>query len=255
MTDKYCNKCNVEFQTGESWITALDKEWHKHCFVCDYCGHVFDKEISLYKGKFPMHPHCERTKEIDDADKCTKCNKPLLPGKPIVEVGNKGQYHTTCFVCTKCSKPFENGSYVSENDKPYHPQCIGMTSTSGGSSGGESSGKSKRQEIAKTAMNNLDERCQTCGEEILGPRKVNELGHFHPNCFICNTCQTSITTGSYAIHPTTNKPLCSNCLQSLTTCDTCNKSIKGNTFYKHPKTDLPMCESCMKQVTTATAKK
>ena len=254
MTDKYCSKCNVEFRTGESWITALDKEWHKRCFVCDYCGNEFDQEISLYRGKVPMHPHCERTKEIEDADKCTKCGKPLIPGKPIVEVGDKGQYHTTCFVCVKCSKPFENGSYVSENDKPYHPHCIGMTS-GGGGSGESTKGKSKRQEIAKQAMSNLHEVCVTCGEEILGPRKVNELGHFHLHCFKCHTCDVAIASGSYAIHPTSGKPMCQNCLQNFTTCDTCHKQIKGNTFYKHPNTDMPMCESCMKQVTAASKSK
>ena len=239
---KSCAKCHEEFDAGESWITALEKDWHKDCFVCDYCDKPFDSEVSLYKGSIPMHPHCERTKEIEDADTCTKCGKPLIPGKPIVNVGEKGQYHETCFVCTKCKKPFVDGSYISENDKPYHAECIGSTTSSDGTT------TTNKHEVAKRAMNNLDEVCKTCGKEIVGNRKVNELGHFHPDCFICNTCDTIIRGNSYAVHPQTNMPMCQSCLQSLTTCDTCNKSIKGGKYYVHPKTDKPMCETCMQNM-------
>lgn len=210
MSSKCCAKCNKPFQDGESFLTAIDNDWHKDCFVCGFCNKPFPNiflDIFLESGThIPLHKDCQRKKEQQGADKCGVCGKPLLSGETVVSIGDgQQQYHQECFTCAKCRKPLFGGgsaNFVKSNNKPYHVGCMRMSGD-------------VNAEI-KEATKDENDKCVTCKKKITGAKKVNDIGQFHPECFMC---------------------------------DTCDKHISGNTYYKHPKTNMPMCERCMKKLT------
>jgi hypothetical protein len=207
---KVCARCDLIFQPGESFLNALSKTWHTHCFVCVKCQKTLGNSNSfvLDDGGNPLHEGCsgidrdrdENDGNLVDGTDCPICHKPLGGTEPIVSLGTEGQerYHQRCFVCEKCKKTFTGTAFFMENGKPCHTECV-----------------STEKEMAKAAVQSLsNERvCNGCGKEFspYGSRRyVEELGHFHPECFVCTTCHKSLE-GQFYVHPTTHDPACQRC--------------------------------------------
>ncbi|KAG7363459.1 LIM domain containing protein [Nitzschia inconspicua] len=206
MPAKLCAKCDKEFQPGESLLNALSKTWHIHCFVCGKCQKPFNTSGSFVmdgRGN-PVHEECSTIAGQDDngdLGDCPLCHKPLSGTEPIVSLGAGGQekYHQRCFLCHKCHKPFQGTAFFMENGKPCHAECVGNETN-----------------MAKSAVQSLsiDKFCNGCGKEFeaYGSRRyVEDVGHFHPQCFVCNSCRTSLE-GQFYVHPTTNEPTCQKCV-------------------------------------------
>ena len=210
MTAKACRKCSEDFKAGDSVLNALGNAYHAQCFVCATCGNPFASGSFVMDGAGnPCHEKCSSVKAVDpDADlgDCPACSKPLNSAEPVVSVGqgtSKEKYHQRCFVCGKCRKPFHGTSYFVENGKPCHTDCIG----------------SGAKDVAQTAVSTLqdDKTCHGCGKAIKGDssrRFVDGIGHFHPNCFKCSSCEASID-GKFFVHPTTERPICKACGENL----------------------------------------
>ena len=199
-----CAQCKKEFQPGESILNALGKKWHTSCFVCGACKKPFATSGSgtcvLLNG-VPMHERCVNDENESESGECEICKKPLLPEEPILSLGDgTKRYHQKCFVCAKCKKPFtqQDGYHVLQKGKPYHPDCI--------------IDKDKMKKSATKKSMEKNKICKACGKKITASvRIVPDIGHFHPHCFVCDSCRGDLD-GKYFVHPETEKPACETCI-------------------------------------------
>jgi hypothetical protein len=197
---KSCSKCKKEFQPGESVLNALSKPWHVSCFVCGSCNKPFSGGSCVLEGGVPMHEDCAKKQFEKDSGGCDVCHKTLGNGEPIVELGDGGKYHQSCFVCAKCKKPFDKKMpyHVKVEGNPYHPKCAEVDKSA-----------------TETVIQN-NKTCTNCGKTIkAGVRVVPDLGSFHPECFVCDTCNSELD-GSYYVHPKTEKASCKPCIDKFT---------------------------------------
>lgn len=78
--------------------------------------------------------------------------------------------------------------------------------------------------------------CATCGRPIFGKStsftKQDLNYHFHPQCFVCAGCQSSMEGRAFYQHQ--QKYLCSNCYHSkvLGRCDACGEMFTDPTIVK-----------------------
>eukprot|EP01119_Soliformovum_irregulare_P010523 TRINITY_DN259_c2_g1_i1.p1 TRINITY_DN259_c2_g1~~TRINITY_DN259_c2_g1_i1.p1 ORF type:complete len:959 (+),score=240.26 TRINITY_DN259_c2_g1_i1:82-2958(+) len=105
-----CARCNLPLKEGDLNVTALDKKWHRKCFVCQACNLPFQKVFTAGQGK-PYHLECC----------CSKCKGVFEEDQVKMEAGEKF-YHKDCFVCSACKQPFTE-SYTTKNKEVYHPEC------------------------------------------------------------------------------------------------------------------------------------
>mmetsp|Transcript_40423 Transcript_40423/g.62173 ORF Transcript_40423/g.62173 Transcript_40423/m.62173 type:complete len:444 (-) Transcript_40423:28-1359(-) len=99
-------------------ITALGKVYHPEHFVCGQCHQPFPD------GKFfevENTPYCELHYKQLFADRCAKCDKPIL-GEEVKGCGKS--WHPGCFVCTACERPFPTMQFWSWEEKPYCTKCF-----------------------------------------------------------------------------------------------------------------------------------
>lgn len=200
---KICAKCDKAFKAGESILNALSKNWHTGCFVCATCDKPFTNgSFVMDSHGSPIHEECSAVTAKDDPGDlgdCPICLESLSGGtEPIVSLSDQEKYHQKCFVCGKCEKPFNGTAFFMENGKPCHTECVG-----------------NEPEMAVSAVRALssDKYCNGCGKEFdaYGSRRfVEDVGHYHPQCFVCNSCQSSLE-GKFYVHPTTNEPTCQKC--------------------------------------------
>jgi len=110
-----CGGCGLAM-TGQG-VMALNKPWHKECFVCTTCG------TSLMKGGFHEHEgklYCPSHYEEQFAAKCHECHKPIKG--QYLQIDNH-DYHPECFVCTQCRGSLAAG-YITRGGKPYCGSCV-----------------------------------------------------------------------------------------------------------------------------------
>ena len=104
-----CAACSNSL--GIDSVNALEKQWHKECFVCQTC------KKSLVTEGFKAHegrPICVECFNSKFGLKCTGCQKAISAAYVQVK-GNP--WHSDCFVCNRCKKPFDAG--YGEKDGEY----------------------------------------------------------------------------------------------------------------------------------------
>jgi hypothetical protein len=52
----------------DAFITAMNKTWHKPCFVCSFCKKGFQKKFNSYQGK-PAHTECIPDEDEEEEQK------------------------------------------------------------------------------------------------------------------------------------------------------------------------------------------
>jgi len=111
---KGCNKPVVEK------VLRFDGDaWHPECFTCAGCKDPLDgKEITQVDGK-AMCKDCYINKFTD---KCYKCNKPISPGQPFMEIEG-GKMHADCFKCADCGKNLAGEACVKIVDNYICSNC------------------------------------------------------------------------------------------------------------------------------------
>ena len=91
---------------GLDGVSALEKLWHKECFVCFMCNTtLLDKGFKRYEDA----PVCSDCYSEATGLKCGACQKVI--SSAYMEIQGKN-YHPECFVCSKCTSPFVGGSYL-----------------------------------------------------------------------------------------------------------------------------------------------
>jgi len=116
MTSK-CKGCNKP--VVEKVLRFDGDAWHPECFTCAGCKDPLDgKEITQVDGK-AMCKDCYINKFTD---KCYKCNKPISPGQPFMEIEG-GKMHADCFKCADCGKSLAGEACVKIVDNYICSNC------------------------------------------------------------------------------------------------------------------------------------
>ncbi|KAF8940597.1 hypothetical protein BGZ47_007691 [Haplosporangium gracile] len=171
-----CAGCDGSIHSDETTVYALGQTWHDRHLQCSHCR----KPIILPSNGNDQPGHVEKNGRVycsaDFADlflpKCRGCNKPVEKEAVSAQDGKlKGKWHTACFGCYTCQRPFPDKSFYVFGDAPY---C--------------------RRHYHK--MNKS--LCKSCDEPIEGPcAQTVEGWRYHPNCFSCAECRTSLTDVYY----------------------------------------------------------
>jgi len=66
-------------------------------------------------------PYCELHYKQLFAERCAKCDKPIL-GQETKGLGKS--WHPGCFVCTTCERPFPTMQFWGWEEKPYCTKCF-----------------------------------------------------------------------------------------------------------------------------------
>lgn len=111
-----CGGCKNAISS--SAVKALDKIWHKECFVCKKC-HKSLMETSFAPAD-DGSAFCSQCYDEQYGTKCGKCGN-AISGSYLSVSGQA--YHKECFVCTNCGNQFDQG-YFMKNDKPFCKNCI-----------------------------------------------------------------------------------------------------------------------------------
>jgi paxillin len=180
-----CHGCRKVVEDGEEGITAMEKTWHRACFVCSECSKSFDD------GRFfsrDGRPYCEEHYMEKFAPKCAKCTR------PVVEDGLRAcgaTWHRACFGCTECGVPFADGKFMEKEGRPYCEEHY---------------------------LNKFGQRCGGCGL-VIRDKYLSALDQsWHPDCFKCAECGVPFPDGSF--FPKDGRPYCKDDFTRLF-CDKC----------------------------------
>jgi LIM domain-containing protein 2 len=82
-------------------VRALDRSWHKECFVCSSCNKTLIS--SGFSKTDSNQPICADCHDNLFGMKCAGCNQAIRSN--YISMGGKN-YHKDCFTCESCGKPF-----------------------------------------------------------------------------------------------------------------------------------------------------
>eukprot|EP00164_Ancoracysta_twista_P003850 GFYU01005167.1.p1 GENE.GFYU01005167.1~~GFYU01005167.1.p1 ORF type:complete len:357 (-),score=58.65 GFYU01005167.1:243-1313(-) len=132
-------------------IKALDRLWHRHCFVCTDCKQPFHGDVFVVRDNMP---YCKdgcgnQPNPTANAGQCEFCSKAFEGGAfverdgrrmcpvdcrpdkkcPKCTIGVSGKittamghdWHSDCFRCVYCEAEFPGGKFVNENGNPRCP--------------------------------------------------------------------------------------------------------------------------------------
>jgi paxillin len=178
---QFCPKCaHCNQAISDRCVTAMNKKWHMHCFVCTQC-------LQPFNGTFferDQRPYCEKCFYQVFAPRCRACNQPIL-GDCINALGS--QWHPEHFNCQFCHKAF-TGTFYEFEGLPY---C----------------------EVHYYAR--MGTSCAGCQQPITGA-SVDALGKkWHPEHFVCAFCMNSLA--GQAFSEKNQKPYCKPCFTKLFT--------------------------------------
>lgn len=176
---QFCPKCaHCNQVISDRCVTALDKKWHVHCFVCTQCTSPFTGNFFERDGR----PYCDRCFHQVFAPRCRSCNQPVL-GDCVNALG--AQWHPEHFNCQFCKRAF-TGTFFEYEGLPY---CEAHYYQKMGSS------------------------CSGCQQPISGAC-VDALGKkWHPEHFVCAFCMNKLEGSSYT--EKNSKPYCKGCFGKL----------------------------------------
>jgi len=248
---EYCAGCEKEL--GERRLSALNKKWHKECFVCRLCkGSIsegyFERQGFPYcsncKDKVPSNkpidtaPHDKpaeskppeaKPAEVKHVDLCPACNQPLGP-KRVSALDKK--WHPECFVCTLCKGSVASG-FVERGGHPYCLSCKAKVplhqAPPSQPTANPTETKPPEESVAKTKPAEpktvetkppeakpaevTGDVCPAC-EKPLGPKRVSAMDKkWHPECFVCHVCKGNLADGFFERD---NRPICGPCKKQAT---------------------------------------
>lgn len=175
--DLYCENCYHENYSPrcaycdkpvkDRLITALGKSFHPEHFFCSQCGKVFGPDEAFLEANGKAY--CEEDFGVMFAGVCAKCKKPLL-GDFVATPANK--WHKDCFDCIVCHVPLMANGFFEHEGNPYcETHYVSATS----------------------------KICVACGNTVIG-RFVRAGGlQYHPSCFRCAFCKSSLDTSTIGV--------------------------------------------------------
>ncbi|KAI9223616.1 LIM domain protein [Blastocladiella britannica] len=146
-------------------VTALNKPWHVDHFFCSQCGTNLVQATGFmeHDGK----PYCADDYFTLFAPACGRCAKPVMAD--CITALNKS-WHPGCFTCATCSGVFAGGTFFAHEGLAYCEMDFHR---------------------AKGTL------CEGCLKPIVG-KCVNAAGRrWHPQCFLCSYCKTSLNKNPF----------------------------------------------------------
>jgi LIM domain len=120
----FANRCaGCERPLIGPYMVALNKNWHKECFVCrePSCTNHLTKELFYEHQGFP---YCEYHYYALQSNICASCRKPVI-GRCVVALDKK--WHPDHFKCAFCQKQIDTlgtgAGYKERNGKAYDASC------------------------------------------------------------------------------------------------------------------------------------
>jgi RhoGAP domain/LIM domain/RhoGEF domain len=112
-----CAGCKKAIESGG--LAALDKKWHRECFVCQKCRGALSG--SFIRGKEDGMPYCKNCfAQKSGAGSCMGCGQPIS-GQFFRAMG--GTWHPKdCFVCSNCKGSLTAG-FFDKGGKPVCKDC------------------------------------------------------------------------------------------------------------------------------------
>ncbi|KAK9710465.1 hypothetical protein K7432_008416 [Basidiobolus ranarum] len=169
-----CCKCNDTIRN--SWYSLPDGgAIHPECFVCQGCNVQFgDASYTSFNGEFyhkmcipdlkasrtPKKPDSKINSSQSKSYNCRKCSKAI--GESWLSLSDGSKYHPSCFTCALCYKEFDDGTFITKDEAPYHLHCIQRP------------------------------HCEACKEHINGPYVTRGSLTYHCGCFLCGICKKVI---------------------------------------------------------------
>ncbi|CAF1128922.1 unnamed protein product [Rotaria sp. Silwood1] len=258
-----CSKC------GEKILNVMtadeNKVYHPHCFNCSDCGKTLAGGF-FYKSKNSKSDESTITSRNSLAEplrfceicykkvapKCARCHN-IIEASSIVWEDKK--FHETCFTCwgvdkngVQCQKPMKDEPVYPLNDKWYCKICFDKLDTG----------------VSAAARDILSQKCRKCYKEFAPGSLVSEYkgDYYHPTCFICSQCNTSIASKSFYHQSKSDdqqseaKFLCENChIKNAQECAECkNKIVNGEAIGfegKQYHRSCFTCQNCHNEIGTA----
>jgi len=256
-----CNFCKNPISPHEARINYKGKLYHDRCFVCEQCFRPFeDNEVYEYDG----HRYCEHDYKMLFANQCARCDGFVL-GRGISALGR--EWHVECFTCQAdnckyvgsyeyadltwygdrvlCPKHFDEERAKKEG-KPICQKCFLII-------------EAKPLRFRGDPYHAFHFNCSTCGVDLdhkardvggrlyclpchdkmgipicaacrrpIEGRCVNALGkQWHPEHFVCVTCERPFSNSKYFLGPN-NLPYCEMHYNALygDVCNFCNRVIQ-----------------------------
>ncbi|KAK2722982.1 four and a half LIM domains protein 5-like isoform X2 [Artemia franciscana] len=150
--------------TGSKKVEYKKKQWHDKCFVCEVCKTDFSNKSFLYKEK---NFYCQSCYHDKFAPKCQKCSKNIL--NEVLKYDG-GAYHKDCFVCHTCRLTLAGKKFMKHDGNLVCTDCYSKS-------------------YAKT--------CHSCTKAVMGDVIVFEDKHWHKDCFVCHTCNSSLAGNKF----------------------------------------------------------
>jgi hypothetical protein len=213
-----CDHCKRDLT--DDGCTAFGKVFHKECFRCHGCkkkldGKFFSKDDNAYCAK------CHKASQ----EQCSVCKEKIV-GDCVVN--NNTYYHPGCMKCHVCEEPLKNSYFFFQN-KPICEKDFKETqqvcSVCEEVIEGTYYQLNDQVFCEKDYMAHMD-KCGKCDKEIEG-KVIRITGSvFHPDCFSCEACSTSLVGQTFSTDDK-NKIYCPECYtrKFAALCSVCSKPI------------------------------
>eukprot|EP01098_Paradermamoeba_levis_P009277 TRINITY_DN3848_c0_g1_i1.p1 TRINITY_DN3848_c0_g1~~TRINITY_DN3848_c0_g1_i1.p1 ORF type:complete len:190 (+),score=19.22 TRINITY_DN3848_c0_g1_i1:115-684(+) len=128
----YCTPCFVEAWAPRCgtcsksiigpMVSALNKNYHKECFVCFKCKKPFPGGTFFPWGQGNnIDAYCEHDFFEVQGLICFECKRPIAGGTAITFEGRR--YHPEHFLCNLCKKKLAGKPYKAAKGKSYCHEC------------------------------------------------------------------------------------------------------------------------------------
>jgi len=221
-------------------VDAKGRRYHQACFTCCVCEKVLTAAYHAVAGGDGDSDliYCAEDYRARSAPACATCGKPIAGSGAQDHTGAK--HHIECFVCKRCGKPIV-GAYALD---PDGDRCCGScrsSATAAASSpaagGGDAGGSSADVQLGK---------CAGCSGELAGEVVGVGSSRFHPRCFVCAGCKTSLISGQFHLGAE-GQLHCKNCLlkERGQYCSACGQLItEGAALHAMTKIWHEACFKC-----------
>ncbi|CAI4230419.1 unnamed protein product [Auanema sp. JU1783] len=205
-------------------VIALAKMWHPEHYTCCECGsELGHRNFFERNGK----AYCEEDYHNRFSPRCGGCNNAIKDR--CVTALNKN-FHLQCFCCSECGKELGEEGFHEKNGQVF---------------------------CKKDFFRLFAPRCNGCQQSITA-NFISALGtHWHPDCFVCQTCGIGFDGGSFFDHA--GQPLCEQHYHEKrgSLCIKCRQPITGRCVTAignkyHP--EHFRCTYCSRQLTKGTFK-
>lgn len=286
-----CIRCEEGFKPNEDMLNQNGVYYHNSCFVCEqcfrpFCGELDSDVYELQEGTTTRY-FCEKDYKLLYAPQCARCGE-FVFGE-VIKALNR-DWHDTCFTCEtpNCHNNLQTEGFIEFNSRllcmlcyhkelsnkqnldicqtclkviqgkplrfrgdPYHPYHFNCSQC-----------KCDLDHTARDVGGKLyclpchDKMgipiCATCRRPIEG-RCVNALGkQYHPEHFVCVTCERPFANSKYFLGPN-NLPYCETHYNQLygDVCIVCSEIILDEVITALEKTYCERhfeCQACQSRL-------